>query len=90
MWSDFDEMFHQTIAESCGNRRLAEDVARYRLLHRGFNRVSTDYEVLQQALAEHIEILDALEARDGQRARAAMKAHIDYWQIYFSEKFQKE
>lgn len=89
-WSDFDEMFHQTIAESSGNRRLAEDIARYRLLHRGFNRVSTDYDVLQQALAEHVEILDALEARDGQRSRAAMEAHIGHWQVYFSEKFHKE
>lgn len=89
-WSDFDEMFHQMIAESSGNFRLAKDIARYRLLHRGFNRVNTDYEVLQQALREHIEILDALEARDGSRARAAMEAHIGYWQIYFSEKFQLE
>ena len=89
-WSDFDELFHQMIAESSGNRRLAEDIARYRLLHRGFNRVTTDYESLQQALSEHIEILDALEQGDGKRAREAMEAHIGFWQVYFVEKFHDE
>ena len=78
------------IAESCGNRRLAVDISRYRLLHRGFNRVSTDFKSLQQALAEHLDILDALEARDTERARQAMEAHIGFWQVYFTEKFQEE
>ncbi len=86
-WSDFDERFHQSIAEGSGNRRLAQDVARYRLLHRGFNRITTDFRSLQQALAEHLEILDALEGRDGSRARQAMEEHIAFWQLYFVEKF---
>ncbi|MEK6237747.1 MAG: GntR family transcriptional regulator, partial [Planctomycetales bacterium] len=89
-WADFDELFHQTIAQSCGNRRLAEDIGRYRLLHRGFNRVSTDYPSLQQALAEHFQILDALESRDGMGARLAMEAHIGFWQVYFAEKFHEQ
>ena len=89
-WSDFDDQFHRTIAESSGNRRLAQDIARYHLLHRGFNRVSTDYKSLQRALAEHVEILDALEARDGSRARSLMESHISYWQIYFVEKFHED
>ncbi|MFT5525346.1 MAG: DNA-binding GntR family transcriptional regulator [Pirellulaceae bacterium] len=88
-WSAFDEQFHQVIAESSGNRRLADDIARYRLLHRGFNRVSADYESLQQALQEHLEILAALETHDSQRARAAMSAHIGNWQVYFVEKFHE-
>ena len=88
-WSDFDELFHRMIAESSGNRRLAKDISRYHLLHRGFNRVSTDFESLQRALAEHLSILDALEARDGRGARAAMKDHIGAWQIYFTEKFHE-
>lgn len=89
-WSDFDEAFHRTIAESSGNRRLAKDISRYHLLHRGFNRVSTDFDSLQQALAEHLLILSALEARDGQAARAAMESHIGYWQLFFAEKFHGE
>lgn len=90
LWSNFDEEFHRLIAENAGNRRLAEDIARYRLLHRGFNRVSTDFDSLQQALAEHLEILAALEARDGLRARRAMEAHISVWQVYFTEKFHED
>lgn len=89
-WSDFDELFHQTIAQCSGNRRLADDIARYRLLHRGFNRISTDYDSLQRALAEHMDILDALEARDGPRANHAMQAHIEFWQVYFVEQFHEQ
>lgn len=52
--------------------------------------VSTDYKSLQRAVAEHVEILDALEARDGSRARSQMEAHITYWQMYFVEKFHED
>ena len=89
-WSDFDEQFHREIALCSGNRRLADDIARYQLLHRGFNRVSTDFDSLQQALAEHIEILNALDSRDGVGARRAMEKHIGNWQVYFSEKFRDD
>jgi len=83
LWAEFDDAFHRTIAEASGNRRLAEDINRYRLLHKGFNRLATDRESLQQALAEHVAILDALTARDAARARELMVAHIAYWQDYF-------
>jgi len=86
-WTEFDEQFHGEIAEACGNRRLAQDIRRYRLIHRGFNHVSTDYGSLQLALAEHIEILDALSARDPSAARDAMRRHIENWQRYFVERF---
>ncbi len=86
-WSEFDERFHAAIAEHCGNGRLTSDIGRYRLIHRGFNRVSTDYRSLQSALAEHLSILAALEARDGAAARVAMEAHIVTWQRYFVERF---
>lgn len=89
-WSDFDEVFHKTIAEHCGNRRLGEDIGRYRLLHRGFNRVSTERQALNRALEEHLQILDALESRNGPEARQAMESHIGVWQVYFVEKFHDE
>ncbi len=38
-WAEFDERFHGDIAAACGNRRLAQDIRRYRLIHRGFNHV---------------------------------------------------
>lgn len=87
-WSDFDERFHAAIASSCGNSRLQRDIDRYRLVHRGFNRIGTDYQSLQRAHAEHVIILEALEARKGATARAAMEDHIARWQHYFVERFR--
>lgn len=82
-WTDFDEDFHDTIAAACGSKRLAQDIGRYRLLHRGFNMLATTVDVLQQALEEHILILNALEQRNAENAAQAMLAHIQEWQAYF-------
>jgi len=82
-WADFDELFHRTIAEACGNRRLTADIGRYRLLHKGINRMSTEPVALQGAMAEHLGILDAIEARDGRLAHERMVAHVGAWQEYF-------
>jgi DNA-binding GntR family transcriptional regulator len=82
-WADFDEIFHQTIAEASGNRRLAQDISRYRLLHKGFNQTSTDPVCLQSAMAEHLGILEALEKKDGSLSRERMVAHISVWQDFF-------
>ena len=86
-WADFDEEFHRAIAEASGIARLATDILRYRLLHRGINRFSTDPKSLRRALAEHEGILDALEARDGGAARKRMVEHINAWQKFFSAQF---
>ncbi len=88
-WTDFDEAFHVAIAESSGNRRLAQEIERYRLVHRGFNKISTDAKSLRQALAEHYIILEALEAHDGAAARKAMTDHIAAWQDYFIRTFPR-
>ena len=82
-WTEFDEAFHRTIAEACGNSRLCADIGRYRMLHRGFNKFSTDPKSLRRALAEHESILEALEQRDGPLASARMVAHISAWQEFF-------
>ena len=59
-WADFDDEFHDTIARASGRLRLWQDIARYRMLHRGFNKLTTTRDVLQQAMEEHYRILDAL------------------------------
>lgn len=86
-WADFDEDFHATIAQSAGSRRLYQDIVRYRLLHRAFNTLTTTVEVLQQALEEHVHILDALEKRDAKEAARQMVSHIQEWQTYFVNHF---
>jgi len=73
----FDLAFHDAIAGACGNGRLQQDISRYRLLVRGLCRMTGTVENLHDALAEHLDILTALERRDGRAARDAMAAHID-------------
>lgn len=85
-WADFDEQFHDAIAQASGSPRLWQDINRYRLLHRGINKLATTAESLQDALAEHFQILDALEKRDAEAASRRMVEHIDKWQAYFASK----
>jgi len=88
-WIDYDDEFHQLIAEACGNKRLCKDISSYRLSHRGLNKLATNVDCLQKALAEHYEILDALERSDPEGARAAMIAHLDTWQDFFVRNFPR-
>jgi DNA-binding GntR family transcriptional regulator len=89
-WADFDEAFHDAIAKASGSTRLWQDIARYRLLHRGFNKLATTVEGLQNALVEHVQILDALERRDGEAAAQAMVEHVQEWQAYFVNHFPRK
>jgi len=83
LWTEFDEVFHQDIAGCCGNGRLAADINRHRLSHRILNLNIEDLSLVRQALEEHIAILEALSARDGETARKEMRRHIKEWQAYF-------
>jgi len=82
-WVDADEEFHAVIAEATGSKRLLRDINRYRLLHRGFNKLHTNADTLKQAVEEHLNILDALDQRNAAAARDAMTLHIGEWQAYF-------
>ena len=73
---EFDLGFHAAVAESCGNGRLCDDIARYRRLVRCFCRLTGSIRNLQAALLEHLAILEALEHRRPAAARKAMHTHI--------------
>jgi DNA-binding GntR family transcriptional regulator len=88
-WSAFDENFHDAIAKASGSRRLSQDIVRYRTLHRGFNKMNTNIENLQQALDEHYRIMDALEKRDADAAAKGMFEHIQEWQAFFVNHFPR-
>jgi DNA-binding GntR family transcriptional regulator len=90
LWADFDEDFHNAIAEASGSPRLCQDIARYHLLHRGFNRLGTTPEGLEHAMKEHLRILDAIEKRDPKEAQRAMVDHLQEWQAYFVRRFRKK
>jgi DNA-binding GntR family transcriptional regulator len=89
-WADFDEAFHDAIARASGSQRLWQDIVRYRLLHRGFNKLVTTVDGLQQALEEHFRILTALEQRDPDAASQAMADHVREWQTYFVKHFPRK
>jgi len=72
-----DQSFHATIRRIAGNSRLQESLGRLQ----GQIRIAMDTTRLSpggmpQALAEHAEILTALEAGDPSAAEAAARSHI--------------
>jgi DNA-binding GntR family transcriptional regulator len=74
---EFDVLFHDRIAEACGNERLRREIRKYRHLVRAFCRMSGNADNLRSAYEEHLAILGALEARDAQAAGLAMSEHIE-------------
>ena len=93
-WADYDDLFHHYISKASQNHRLAEDVSRYRLLHRGLNLFSfveeqAPLEVLRTALSEHEAIIESLRMRDADGARDAMRVHLRRWQRFFANLFKK-
>ncbi len=94
-WADYDAEFHKAIAKASGSRRLAHDVSRYRLLHRGLNLFGFEedeapLETLQTAVDEHAQILDAIENGKGRAARNAMQSHLRRWQKFFAKLFDEQ
>lgn len=76
-YDDYSHDFHRTIITAVGSQRLTaafesvyNDVRRLQYAGIGSPRPDLIYR-------EHMEILDALEARDQQRARKVMEDHID-------------
>ena len=72
----FDLRLHETIAHASGNSRLMKEIQKYRLLVRSFCVLTGQQVTLQQALDDHIEILDALATQQPAKARKAMATHI--------------
>lgn len=84
VWVQIDDEFHSAIANAAGSPRLAADIVRYRLMNRVFNRSHTNAAVLRQAAQEHEAILAALQKRDAEAARQAMREHLEEWQRFFT------
>jgi len=73
---EYDQRFHEAIANASGNRRLEREIQRHRLLVRSFCVLSGRHSNLQRAMTEHIAILDALATRRPATSRKAMAEHI--------------
>jgi DNA-binding GntR family transcriptional regulator len=80
-WSEraweIDREFHALIASHSGNRRLAEEISRYRTLMQSIREaVGNQYYAQDNALKEHLAIIRLLLQRQGERAAEAMRQHI--------------
>jgi DNA-binding FadR family transcriptional regulator len=76
-----DEAFHEAIAQACGNSVLLDTVQRYWMARNGplFERLGDYFEhpvSWQTAIAEHQEVMHAIESRDSSAARKAMQKHL--------------
>lgn len=74
-WVD-DDAFHDAVAHAAGLPLLASMLTEMRSVARRCTITRTHDRFDQQAL-EHIAVIDAIEARDGVAARAAMDMHFD-------------
>jgi DNA-binding GntR family transcriptional regulator len=85
-----DSQLHDLIAESCGNRFLAKEIGRLKLLFRALRDAAWEYDQANndhlrsaEEAQEHIAIVEALLAGDRREASRAMAAHIKsgvkYW-----------
>jgi DNA-binding GntR family transcriptional regulator len=78
-WSKADTVYHETLSEACPNQLMGEIVVqmRNRVHHLANVDSQTNPTRLQACTAEHREIVDAIAAKDGQRAADAMRKHIN-------------
>ncbi len=85
-----DSRLHDLIANSCGNRFLANELNRLKILFRAFRDVSytqhkarNDFRQLAAETSEHLAIVQALQEHDRNTARRAMLEHLQggvkYW-----------
>jgi DNA-binding GntR family transcriptional regulator len=85
-----DNRLHDLIASSCGNRFLAQELSRLKVLFRVFRDVSwqqeeerNDFHRLAEEAHEHLAIVEGLLASDADAAAEAMAHHIRtggrYW-----------
>lgn len=72
-----DCRLHETIVQHSGNKRLAEEVATYgELIQIVRETVGNARRMQEQAIGEHLEIVDALLRNKPEAAAEAMRRHI--------------
>ena len=84
-----DEAFHLAIAHASGNGVLLDTLQRYWHARHGplFERLGDYFESPASwtaAIAEHQEVLEAIESHDPQRARKTMHKHLSQAHKRFS------
>jgi len=69
--------FHRAIGEGCKNPAFYFiNESLMNLLHESLSRLTLKLENNRHLLAQHIQIFEAIKARDGEKARAKMREHV--------------
>lgn len=77
----YNRKFHIELAKLCGNRRLAEEMRRLldsyeRICIASLERMKRDRGDMTKALADHCDLIDALQARDAARSARISQRHL--------------
>jgi GntR family transcriptional regulator, rspAB operon transcriptional repressor len=87
-WLRYNRDFHLAIAACCGNRRLQQ--ASERVIH-SFDRLTyagvQQGQSLEEILAEHSSLIDAIQMRNGPGASQLMRLHIENSRNHFLNGF---
>jgi len=78
-WAETNERFHSAILQGSGNRQLLlsiEDISRRLPRNSNYPVYAGNSRLLQQNLAEHQAVADAIIDRNARKARVAMVKHI--------------
>ena len=85
---DFDVALHNSIMKNCQNSRLHSIITNLNTLIHVFRvRVARNKEKARQALNEHKAILNAIKARDPEKAEKMMIEHIEKSKEYIFANF---
>jgi len=89
-----DSRLHDLISDSCGNRFLAIELDRLKMLFRAFRDVSytqqqdrRDFRRLADEASEHLAIVEGLLSEDRKAAARAMAAHLQAGMKYWTREF---
>jgi DNA-binding GntR family transcriptional regulator len=80
LFLSLDRRFHHLLAASTGNKFLCGEIEKFynlslRIWYLAFNRIQTE----DIDIAAHIEILDAIKARNHERSELRMRDHIRHF-----------
>ncbi len=74
---DIDHKFHEAIAGAAHNKYLAESLERlFGLSQRLWYRALPHLGFLSSAVEKHVDLVEAIQARDAGRAEAIMREHV--------------
>jgi DNA-binding GntR family transcriptional regulator len=88
---DIDHKFHQAIAQAAGNKYLADSLeGLFGLSQRLWYLALPRLGFLPSAVEKHLELVEAIKSRDGNRAEAIMREHVMAFYAQVREVLEKE